>query len=285
MPTALEVFEYSLKLGRDPKPALGALNPNAAAALGATEVPALVPWLQALKGTQLGASIAERSGLSRYSVGRFLSGRCEPRLPQFLALIDALTDRLEDLVDSWVGIENVPLLQPRFARNRAARDALFQRPLCLAVMCLLDTRGLNAPREVQLRRLQATLRSSRKVVQECLDTLSAGSVIRLLGDRWVLSGSLTVDARSESEQVIAAKRFWTRIAHERAAKPEPDDVCSYNVFSIAREDYAKLKELQREFYRGARALVAASEPTDLAGLLVVQLVTWEPERSRSTSTA
>jgi len=65
-----------------------------------------------------------------------------------------------------------------------------------------------------------------------------------------------------------------------ARTPTPNDLCSYDVFSVTRADYEKLKQLQREFFRGARALIAASEPTEMAGLLLVNLLGWEPERMR-----
>lgn len=276
MPSAAEVFQYGERLGKSAWPALRAQNPNAAAALGTDALPELAPWLRALKGTQSLGTLSERSGLSRFSVGRILAGHSEPRLPQFLALLDALTDRLEDFVDAWLGIANVPLLAPRFARTRAARDALFERPLCLAVMCLLDTSALNVPKAEQVKRLSSTLDRSVDTVVECLDTLSHGGVISLNKDRYQLSGALTVDAHSTKEREIAARSYWTGLAHERSRAPSPLDVCSYNVFSIGRKDYAKLQQLQREFYRGARALVASSQPTELAGLLVVQLVAWDP---------
>jgi hypothetical protein len=38
-----------------------------------------------------------------------------------------------------------------------------------------------------------------------------------------------------------------------------------------------MRQRQREFYRMARVLIAASEPTDFACLLMVQMVAWDPE--------
>jgi DNA-binding phage protein len=281
MPFASDVLQHARLLGKDAYPALSAFNPKASAALGDSTHPDLASWLVALKGTQQVSAIAEHSGLSRFSVGRILAGRTEPRLPQFLALVDALTARLEDLVEAWVGVAHVPELQARHARSRAAREAMFQRPLCLAVMCLLDTRALDAPVERQRARLSRTLDIDLPQVNACLDTLEGGGVIRLEGDRYALSGALTIDAHSTREQERAARSFWTGIGHERSKAPGPKDVCSYNVFSISRADFARLEQLQREFYRGARALVAASEPTDVAGLLLVQLLAWDPEGTAS----
>ena len=87
------------------------------------------------------SDVAQKSELSRYSVSRFLTGQSQPRLPQFLRLVEALTQRSDELVDAWVGINNVPALKPRFDRVQAVRKAMVQQPLCLAAMCLLDKIG------------------------------------------------------------------------------------------------------------------------------------------------
>jgi transcriptional regulator with XRE-family HTH domain len=278
MPGASAVFQFGRRLGKDPYPALFALNPKASVALGDPRRPALAPWLSLLKGTQHISTLAERSDLSRHSVGRILAGKTEPRLPQFLALLDALTARLEDLIDAWVGIEHVPELGDRLRRSRAAKEALFQRPLCLAVMCLLDTLGLDRPLARQRTKLERALEVDLAQIDDCLQTLESGGVIQKVDDRYRLSGSLTIDAQSTPEQELRARSFWTKLAHERSKAKGPSDVFSYNVFSISRSDFARLERLQRDFYRGARALVAASEPTDVAGLLVVQLISWDPAR-------
>jgi hypothetical protein len=277
MPSAVQALVYGSKLGANPWPALQALNPNAKDALGDPAAPNIAAWLTALKGTQSLAAVAGRSQLSRYSVGRVLSGHSSPRLPQFLVVLDAITGRAGDFLDAWIGIHHVPLLQERVQAGRAAREALFQRPMCLAVLCLLDTRPLDAPKVSQIRTLTATLETTESVVVECLDTLTQSGAIQLKGDRYTTSGtSLTFDAQSSSAQERAAKHFWTGVGHERSLRPRSTDVCSYNVFSVARRDYERLRELQREFYRGARALIAASEPTELAACLIVQLCAWDP---------
>jgi hypothetical protein len=93
-----------------------------------------------------------------------------------------------------------------------------------------------------------------------------------------LTGSFTVDGGSEPLLEREARAFWARLAQSRIRAPARNDLFSYNVFSVSRADYQKLEQLQREFFRGARAVVAASEPTEMAGLLLVQLLSWEPAR-------
>jgi DNA-binding phage protein len=279
MPSAAEVLAHSELCGVDVRRVLAEFHPNVASAVATgTSAPELAAWLSALRGSQRLASVAQEAGMSRYSVGRFLAGQAQPRLPQFLALVEALTHRVEELVDGWVGIEHVPSLEPRFQRAKAAREAMLQRPVCLAVLCLLDTRPLRAaPLSKQLTELARVLERPAAEMEQCLELLAEGGVIGLSGGGYLPSASLTVDSRASKERESAVKGYWASVAQARAERAGPMDVCSYNVFSIAKEDYAKLKQLQREFYRGARALIATSEPTDMAGLLMVQLVAWAPQ--------
>jgi transcriptional regulator with XRE-family HTH domain len=43
--------------------------------------------------------LAARTGLSRYSISRWLRGLAKPRLPDFLRLVDAISGRLPTRVD------------------------------------------------------------------------------------------------------------------------------------------------------------------------------------------
>jgi hypothetical protein len=199
-------------------------------------------------------------------------------LPQFFALVEALTGRVDELVDLWVGIEQVPVLRPRLRRVQAARRAMTQRPLCLAVMCLLDTLPLRSRRHAEQEcELARVLERPIAELRECLELLQTGGVVTLTDERYQPLPQLTVDPHTSPARKRELEGYWAELAAHHATNPGADDVCSYNVFSIARKDYAALRELQREFYRTARALIAASEPTELAGLLLVQMVAWTPE--------
>jgi hypothetical protein len=277
MPTAAEALRYSAVLGIDVPALLRRFQPNVDVQAGVTEREGLCSWLSALRGAQRVSDVAHKCGFSRYSAGRFLTGQSEPRLPQFLALVEALTQRVDELVDAWVGIAHVPELEPRFRRAQAARTAVMQSPVCLAVMCLLDTTSLRKSRRSQQEQeLGRVLERPLEEVRQCLELLEQSGVIALENDRYLPVSSLTVDARTSRARQRELQEYWASVAAQHAAHPGPDDVCSYNVFSIGRRDYDALRELQREFYRTARALIAASEPTELAGLLFVQMVAWAP---------
>lgn len=283
MPKASEALRYSERLGVDVTTVLRRFQPNVELQTPSGTL-VLSDWLTALRGGQRLSEIADKCGLSRYSVGRFLTGHSEPRLPQFLELVEALTQRADELVDAWVGIDQVPALRPRFVRAQAAREAMMQRPICLAVMCLLDTGALRRrARSTQVTELSRLLERPEPEMSECLELLREGGVIALTDDRYLPVSALTVDARTSKGRRQTLQEYWATLGARRAGMPGPDDVCSYNVFSIARRDYDALRQLQREFYRTARALIAASEPTELAGLLMVQMVSWDPESSAERS--
>lgn len=281
MPSATQAFSYSQRLGVDVAAVLTRFQPNVELQLDPrSALPDVAAWLSALRGAQRLTDIARSSTLSRYSVSRVLSGHSQPRLPQFLALVDALTQRADELIDLWVGIEQVPAVEGRFRRMKAAREAINERPVCLAVMCLLDTQALRRkPRSEQHAELSRVLELPNSEVDECLRLLSDGGVIAEQEGRYQPVGALTVDARTNRAREQAVKGYWANVAAERALEPRHNDVCSYNVFSISHEDYGRLRGLQRDFYRGARALIAASEPTELAGLLMVQIVAWEAQEA------
>jgi DNA-binding phage protein len=276
MPTAAEALRHCRRAGIDLLAVFKAFHAPTAKVLREPDAASTAAWLRAFVGGQKQQQIAQSTGLSRFSVGRILSGECEPRLPQFLALVQALTFRVEDFVDAWVGAQAVPLLTARYMRMRAAREALFEQPLCLAVMCLLDTRALARPVEEQVRELARVLDRSRPQVRRAIAMLTRGGVLSAEQGRYRLTGSLVLDATSNAERERAARMHWAKVASQRLRRPSESDLFSYNVFSIGRDDFPKLQELQRAFFRSARALIAGSEPTDLAGLLVVHSFAWDP---------
>src|SRR5690606_4177386 len=102
MPTANETLRYSELLGVDVRAMLARFQPSVAVELTNGEVD-VERWLSAQRGAQRMSDVAQKSELSRYSVSRFLTGQSQPRLPQFLRLVEALTQRSDELVDAWVG--------------------------------------------------------------------------------------------------------------------------------------------------------------------------------------
>lgn len=80
----------------------------------------------------------------------------------------------------------------------------------------------------------------------------------------------------------AARTKWrastARVLGERcrgAGPLAPDGVCAYNVCTLSREGYRRLKALQRRYLLEARALIAESQPEECAALLQVNLLSFD----------
>src|SRR5262245_36209131 len=85
VPPALTAFRACQVVGIDVLARLRAFRASTGASLRKLDGAGLAAWLRAQQGKQAVAAIAERSGLSRHQVSRFLSGSAAPRLHHFLA--------------------------------------------------------------------------------------------------------------------------------------------------------------------------------------------------------
>jgi hypothetical protein len=64
------------------------------------------------------------------------------------------------------------------------------------------------------------------------------------------------------------------VSAERVSSPGPEDLFSYNLFSVSRADYQRIKALQKEFFREVRAIVAHSTPSECAGMFAWHVLEW-----------
>ena len=204
-PTAVETLRATRIAGLDLDRAFRGFATLEAPPPSGYDAEALAAWLGRLRGKTPIGEVAARAGVSRFAASRWLSGATQPRLPDFLRLVDALTRRLSDWVAALVPIENVPALAADFARRQDGRRLAVEVPWSEAVVRLLETA------EYQ------------------------GSPHR---PGW-LAERLGVDP-----------------------------------ISLSRADLERLRELHLGYFREVRALVAASEPVEVAALVNVQLITF-----------
>lgn len=225
-------------------------------------------WLRSLQGDQRRDDIAAACGASTHQVGRWLSGRAQPRLPDLLALIHAMTERAEDWVAAWVGPDSVPSIRDAWRARDAARRVAWEHPWSEAILQVLDAHlhPLSEPA------IAAALGADALAIQHALDALQAAKLVRRRSGRYRSTRTQTVDTSTEPSRVNDVKRHWARIATERIADDDPAHLCAYNVFSCSQEDLAIVREELLDAFRRARARIAASEPSERAALLMVQLV-------------
>jgi transcriptional regulator with XRE-family HTH domain len=233
-------------------------------------------WLDRLRGKASIATLAARSGRSRFAVGRVLSEQAEPRLPDFFALVDAITGRLPDLVAELVPIEAVPSLVPRYAASRAARSAAFTEPWTEAILRVLETESYTSRAHVP-GYIAERLGVSLEVEERGLAILESANIVRRKGGRWVTSGELTVETGNDAERLRRLRTHWAEVNLARAMDPREGDGFAYNVVSLSARDLDRVRELLRVTFRQIRTIVAASQPPQSVALLTLQIATFDRE--------
>ena len=260
---SMEVFFQVCAQRTDVPTAIHAFHPPAAAAFRSGPD----RWLRSLRGSTPVQEVADRVGASRYAVGRWLSGRTQPRLPDLLRLIDALTGRVQDFVAAFVDIESVPSLLPRVRRAEASRGLGVEQPWTLAVMLAIEA-------GVEEAALAEVLHRPRDEVRDCVAALEGAGVIRRTDAGLVPGEPLTIDTQRYPNAGRTLKRFWGQVGVDRIDQPREDDLLSFNLFACSRADALRIRALQRQFYREVRSIVAASDRSEVVALLNAQLVTW-----------
>jgi transcriptional regulator with XRE-family HTH domain len=126
MPRATELFRILARTGRS-QTALAALF-RLPGGVDLREPAGLAALLGAMRGGTRANDVARRCGVSRYIASRWLSGTTEPRLSEFLMLVDVLTLRLVDLVAAFVAVADVPLLAREASELERRRRVAFHHP-------------------------------------------------------------------------------------------------------------------------------------------------------------
>jgi len=236
----------------------------------ATDRPGVAAFLQRCRGDLAVATIAERTGRSRYAVSRWLRGQSEPRLPDFLRLIEATTLRLLDFVAQLCDPAELSSAAREWATLQRARDTAWAAPWTQGVLLALTLPGYRSARH-DPDVLVAALGLAREEIDRCLDHLRATGQVRWDGHRWRPVAVPTVDLRRPGSGT-ALKQHWLEVAAARLEQPADGALFSYNLFTIDGASFEELRRMQRAYYRSVRSLVADAPAGDRVVLMGVQLV-------------
>ena len=265
-PTAEDTLRHAGRLGVDVAAAFATFDPKTAPLHGD-----LAAWLSVLQGARTHQALAEAAGLSRQQVGRWLRGDAAPRLPQFLALVEALTGRAVGWVAALVDLEAVPVLADRDRAARQVRNLVLRAPWTGGLLPLLEV----AP-DMGTAALAARLGASADEVGAVVeDLLAAGMLAREDAGLRVVR-ALTVDTFASQDQWRQLRRFWAEAALARIDAGAPSDQFSFNVFGISRPDLERVRALQKRYYQELRDIVADSSPTEAVVVTAWHLVELGP---------
>jgi transcriptional regulator with XRE-family HTH domain len=273
-PTAADFLRYCQGVRVDVAKAYGDFfgqSPEWLPPLTPASPEAVAAFLTQLRGKIAINAIAESASVNRYTMSRWLRGSSEPRLPDFLRLIEVLSRRLVDFLAVLTDPEALPSMKQRWARVRAARAIAYQEPRSHAVLRALE---LAEYRDTGFREpgfLERRVGMSTSEVQRCLTALQKAGQIRQRRGKWQPAQVLRVDTRADPAGARAAKLAWLEVAKERLERNAPGNF-GFSLFAISREDLRRVRDLHLDYVRSMQALIARSKSSECVGLYCAQLL-------------
>jgi transcriptional regulator with XRE-family HTH domain len=217
-------------------------------------------FLSDLRGSTSVVELARYSGKSRFAVARFLSGAAEPRLPDFLRLIEASSLRLLDFLEQLVDPRKLPSARQRWEQLSVARRLAYDEPWSQAVLRALELSSYaelarHAPGWIA-RRIGITLEEEER----CLSRLAESGQLKWVNGRWSITQVMALDTRRDPDAARRLRAWWLR---RGAARIEAGDRgLMYNLLGVSAVDLQRLRELQKAYLTEVRAIVARSEPVE-----------------------
>ena len=275
-PTAAVFFELAERVGVD---VLGAVTrflgvlPEALRGKSLREPAAVAALLDHLNEGTTVVELSRRVHKNRVSVGRFLKGEAEPRLPAFLELVEATSLRLLDFVDAFVPAAQLPAAATAFRVLEAQRRVAYELPWSHAVLRVLELEAYRAHGAHDDTFVASRLGISADEVARCVRALADSKLVVRKRGRWVATQVLAVDTRRNPEAGRVLKRHWADVGRERlpALEPNGEDLFSYNLFTVSERDFARLRELHVAYYQELRRVIEQSSPAERVAVVNLQL--------------
>jgi DNA-binding phage protein len=239
--------------------------------LGPTSSAAVASFLRDLRGKVPINSLAEATGFSRFSLSRWLKGKAQPNLPEFLRVIDATSHRLLDYIATLTSPEKLPSIGARWLRLQRTRELAYSSPWSHAVLRALELDAYAKRGHREAGFLARALGVDEAHVELALEALAGSGQIENQRGRWVPTNVSNVNTGSDPERARRLKGHWTRVAVERLEHGEPS-LSGYTLFAVSRADLQRLRELQLEYARAMQAIVTRSTPNECVGLYCMHLL-------------
>ncbi len=240
--------------------------------------------VERLRGDSSYLQLAERTSFNRFAVSRWCRGLSEPSLPELFEFIEATTHRLLDFVAVFVDPSKLPSIAEQWQTHLALRNAAYDMPWSHAVLRVLELRQYAELPKHQPGWIADRIGLSLEEEESCLDILRRSNQVEWRHERWVVSERGTIDTGQDPARARQLRRFWLGEALRRF-----DDgakgAFGYNLFTISKTDYERLKALYLNYFESMRHLVSTSSPGEKLVLFCGQLVEldeWRSERLTKT---
>lgn len=231
----------------------------------------IAAFLRDLQGKAPLVELARRSGHNRYSVGRWLRGDAQPKLPEFLGLIEAASRRLLDFIATLTDPSRMATISDRWQKLERARAVAYERPWSHAVLRALELDGYKSCKGRGERWIADRLGIEDAEVEQALELLAAtGQVVKTSG-KWRLDQPLSVDTSRDARRSRELKGAWASVAVARLRAGAPGNY-GFSLFSVSRADLRRMRDVHLEYVRAMQSLIAGSAPGQCVGLYCAQML-------------
>ena len=234
--------------------------------------------LDDLRGSAGVGDLARRAGVSRFAAMRWLSGRSQPRLPEFLGMIQATSLRVVDFVACFVDPGQISSIGPRWRRMEARRQGANQHPWTQAILRGLELDAYRALPKHEDGWLASRLGIAPEVAATCIDFLHDTRQVRWTGTHY-RQREVVVDTRRHPEISRRLKQHWTEVAAERIERDATGPFFN-QVFTCSKNEFEQIRQLHLKYYREVRAIVAESNALESVAVVNVQLFSLESDASQ-----
>jgi len=231
-------------------------------------------FIEELIGNSVRSEVAEKAGVDRTTLTRWLQGKTEPRVPEVLKLVDICTQRVLPFVECFS--DPAQLEETRDAWNdlRAQAKLAYDFPWSHALLRALELDSYRTACTHDPEILARSLCLSPEKVTHYLSELEKAGQIVWRKTHYEAARILTVDTREDPEKDRALKAHWAKVSLNRleTGRPHPEAYFSYNLFAISEANFEKVRQLHLEYYNAVRSLVDTSETADRVVVMNAHLV-------------
>lgn len=230
--------------------------------------------VEQLLGNTSKRDVAAQLGVDRTTLGRWCAGKTEPRLPQFLSLVQLATQRLLEFISLFADLAQLPSTRDVYTYFLRQRRLAYELPTSHIVLRALELGAYQAAPEHDVGLLAREIGLSEAQVSHCLAELERAGQVERASGRYRTAQILTIDTREDPEQNARLKAFWAREALLRfeARRTAAEALFSFNLFAVSEEGFQQIRRLHLAYYDQARAIIEQSRSADRVVLMNLQLI-------------
>ncbi len=225
--------------------------------------------LKELLGKRKAGEVGDQLGRDRHAVGRWLRGQTEIPLADFLHFVEITTLRVYDLLALYADPAELPEAAAGYKLLEAARESARQMPWSHAIVHMVEMPSYKKLVAHERGWFASRLGISTQDEDSCLTLLVQTGQLRKEGERYLGTKSINVDTRRDPLATRELASFWMKEGARRVLTPGQGRF-AFNTFALSERDVQRAKELQSEYFRQLRALVAESEPAEAVAVATFQ---------------